>query len=1069
MGAKVMGVSEVDEFLNGPLVTWFKSNFESFADEKLTYEDLVDGVLIHDAFLRMDLHVQNSDISASGNDASIRLHNLTQILGNVRLFYEEELGHVILRLPDIPHLAKNPRLHVQGAKLLLCLLLGCAVQCPNNEHFISKIQQLDEATQVAIADCIAQVVHVPDIVLSIDMLRSSGAKDHDLNDMDNVQRAFENVRMIYRERNLYRDKLCNAVRLARHNEIGTTYQDISMILEEDELNSLQELLNYSARSDREETQKREGELLEWKSKVRAQREELKEKVDDLQECKDELQDCKFQLSKLMKENERLVSEARNAKSYRDELDAASEKIEKVDRLEQEIVRYKEKLSCIDYYKTRLEEIQQHNRLLLENKEVLMEQVNSYKAKADKVLDLDQQMFKLKQQLNDLLLENAANKEKYQEICEEKNQLERFVKENTKEVFENGFILDSEDFSLCLDNSLSEQLTTSAQSETLKLELENRRLSTLVDSLKENSFYENSLKVLDLEKEKKKLSLTVDALKEDLRKLSQKHEEFEGDCKKMDEIDSTEQQNLLDLQLKYENLEKNYAIVVREKKRLQALLEIKQKRSMDCPRSAIDVDQRLNEQKVMKDVVNETKIKQKDLESKVIALETEKNIALIELEKQRKLVQDKSIILDNASKVIQNLEKKLKILEAQVDESALEITNSKNIIDLIDNNSYNTIKFNKSPNKTKKDDKVSNFMKDGKEKVRFQDYIDSVDVENQKTIFKFVNGQLIAENEIIQKSREKNDFNQEINDQLNSDYQRVAQERNLLRNQLKDAKIKLRFYNQSIENLESTCKYLEEECNILKSNKIEHTELKEDFSKLYQANISVTAEYRKIKSEFTKIATNYTNYQSKLDSKNEKIVDLEQQIVKLNHRIDVLMQINESLDKDKRSLMDNVSHLLEQNHELIKQSLEDKEHYHMEERKNNDKVINLNRQKEKLEEKIMDHYRRLESCPARKKNSGTSIVKSTFVKVRRVGSELFNRSRRSWAEEISPAVERSFDFEYTKGEGSDLSLEFAFNDEQVHELTHGATRPILECEHISAIRYNISRDHDIVTIKVQPHH
>jgi chromosome segregation ATPase len=104
------------------------------------------------------------------------------------------------------------------------------------------------------------------------------------------------------------------------------------------------------------------------------------------------------------------------------LDAVSEKVEKVDRLEQEIARYKEKLSCIDYYKTRLDELQQHNRLLIESKEVLTEQVNSYKAKADKVLDLDQKMFKLKQQLNDLTLENAACQQKYQEICEEKNQL-----------------------------------------------------------------------------------------------------------------------------------------------------------------------------------------------------------------------------------------------------------------------------------------------------------------------------------------------------------------------------------------------------------------------------------------------------------------------------------------------------------------------------------------------------------------------------------------------------------------------------------------------------------------------
>ncbi len=35
-----------------------------------------------------------------------------------------------------------------------------------------------------------------------------------------------------------------------------------------------------------------------------------------------------------------------------------------------------------------------------------------------------------------------------------------------------------------DNRLSEQLTSNAQARALKLELENRRLNTLIDSLKE---------------------------------------------------------------------------------------------------------------------------------------------------------------------------------------------------------------------------------------------------------------------------------------------------------------------------------------------------------------------------------------------------------------------------------------------------------------------------------------------------------------------------------------------------------------------------------------------------------
>lgn len=59
-----------------------------------------------------------------------------------------------------------------------------------------------------------------------------------------------------------------------------------------------------------------------------------------------------------------------------------------------------------------------------------------------------------------------------------------------------------------DNSLSEQLSSNAQARALKLELENRRLLSTIDSLKESSFHESSNKILELEKDKKKLSLKV---------------------------------------------------------------------------------------------------------------------------------------------------------------------------------------------------------------------------------------------------------------------------------------------------------------------------------------------------------------------------------------------------------------------------------------------------------------------------------------------------------------------------------------------------------------------------------
>lgn len=46
---------------------------------------------------------------------------------------------------------------------------------------------------------------------------------------------------------------------------------------------------------------------------------------------------------------------------------------------------------------------------------------------------------------------------------------------------------------------------------------------------------------------------------------------------------------------------------------------------------------------------------------------------------------------------------------------------------------------------------------------------------------------------------------------------------------------------------------------------------------------------------------------------------------------MLLEMNSGLDNDRRSLMEHISLLFTQYHELLTHSLQDKEHYHMEEK------------------------------------------------------------------------------------------------------------------------------------------
>jgi L-fucose isomerase-like protein len=67
------------------------------------------------------------------------------------------------------------------------------------------------------------------------------------------------------------------------------------------------------------------------------------------------------------------------------------------------------------------------RVLLETREMLEEQLQRARKRADHVLELESEIIKYKQQLNDFTLEREANHEKLQELFEENAQLQLLTK------------------------------------------------------------------------------------------------------------------------------------------------------------------------------------------------------------------------------------------------------------------------------------------------------------------------------------------------------------------------------------------------------------------------------------------------------------------------------------------------------------------------------------------------------------------------------------------------------------------------------------------------------------------
>lgn len=69
------------------------------------------------------------------------------------------MGQTVVSLPDCVSLGRAPASEtaLEQLKLLLLLLLGCAVQGPTKEHFIARIKELPVDAQHDIVECIKQV------------------------------------------------------------------------------------------------------------------------------------------------------------------------------------------------------------------------------------------------------------------------------------------------------------------------------------------------------------------------------------------------------------------------------------------------------------------------------------------------------------------------------------------------------------------------------------------------------------------------------------------------------------------------------------------------------------------------------------------------------------------------------------------------------------------------------------------------------------------------------------------------------------------------------------------------
>ncbi|XP_026046909.1 girdin isoform X2 [Astatotilapia calliptera] len=503
----------LEQFMLTPLVCWVKTVGHSTVTDgtKLSeYIELVDGIYLNEIMLEINpkATVQRTNKKVN-NDSTLRIQNLSILIRQIKSYYQECLQQLVMMpLPNVLILGRNP-LSAQGLeemKKLLLLLLGCAVQCEKKEEYIERIQTLDFDTKAAIASRIQEVTHNQENVVDLQWLESGEIPPEDL---DSLSRnlAFHLKRLV--------------------DERDTQLETIVELTQERDCVQLSPLAPCSTQSPgdspsmrrTESRQHLSVELADAKAKIRRLRQELEEKSEQLLDTRQELENMEVELKRLQQESYQLLSDARSARAYRDELDSLREKAIRVDKLESELSRYKERLHDIEFYKARVEELKEDNQILLETKTMLEEQLDASRTRSDKLHLLEKENLQIKSKIHDLEMERDMDRKRMKELLEENLVLEMAQKQSMDESLHLGWELEqlskTPELTEAPQKSLGEEVNELTSSRLLKLEKDNQTLLKTVEELRAAASQDTVTKLVKANQENQKLSKKLESLESEL--------------------------------------------------------------------------------------------------------------------------------------------------------------------------------------------------------------------------------------------------------------------------------------------------------------------------------------------------------------------------------------------------------------------------------------------------------------------------------------------------------------------------------------------------------------------------
>uniref|UniRef100_A0A8D2D5U7 Coiled-coil domain containing 88A n=1 Tax=Sciurus vulgaris TaxID=55149 RepID=A0A8D2D5U7_SCIVU len=600
--------------------------------------------------------------------------------------------------------------------------------------------------------------------------------------------------------------------------------------------------------------------------------QMEEKTEQLLDCKQELEQMEIELKRLQQENMNLLSDARSARMYRDELDALREKAIRVDKLESEVSRYKERLHDIEFYKARVEELKEDNQVLLETKTMLEDQLEGTRARSDKLHELEKENLQLKAKLHDMEMERDMDRKKIEELMEENMTLEMAQKQSMDESLHLGWELEqisrTSELSEAPQKSLGHEVNELTSSRLLKLEMENQSLTKTVEELRStmDSVEGNTSKFLKIEKENQRLSKKVEILENEIIQEKQTLQNCQNLSKDLMKEKAQLEKTIETLR---ENSERQVKILEQENEHLnQTVSSLRQRSQISAEARVKDVEK---ENKILHESIKETS-------SKLSKIEFEKRQIRKELEHYK----EKGERAEELENELHHLEKENELLQKKI--TNLKITCEK--IEALEHENSELERENRKLKKTLDSFKNLTFQLESLEKENSQ--LDEENLELRRNVeslkcasmkmaqLQLENKELESEKEQLKKSLELMKASFKKTERLEVSYQGLDTENQRLQKALENSNKKIQQLESELQELEMENQTLQKNLEELKISSKRLEQLEKENKSLEQETSQLEKDKKQLEKENKRLRQQAEIKDTTLEENNVRIGNLEKE-------------------------------------------------------------------------------------------------------------------------------------------------------------------------------------------------